>query len=72
MRRAWIEISPAGCWRDARRVALLAESVDRNSKGGLLASVSSVALLAESVDRNMYRMNCNLADDRRSPCGERG
>ena len=29
-RRAWIEISPAGCWRDARRVALRKESVDRN------------------------------------------
>ena len=28
--------------------------MDRNSKGGLLASVSSVALRKESVDRNAY------------------
>ena len=35
-RRAWIEISPAGCWRDARRVALRKESVDRNKSLGLL------------------------------------
>ena len=31
-----------------------------------------VALRKESVDRNMYRMNCHLTDDRRSPQGERG
>ena len=38
----------------ARRVALLAEGVDRNSSMALmLAFIAAVALLAEGVDRNV-------------------
>ena len=51
-RRAWIEISPAGCWRDARRVALRKERVDRNSSRFQALSITHVALRKESVDRN--------------------
>ena len=52
-RRAWIEISPAGCWRDARRASLSArrawiEIVEFH----LFASSGVVALRKESVDRN--------------------
>ena len=35
-----------------KRVALLAEGVDRNSTEMLLLAISEVALLAEGVDRN--------------------
>ena len=51
-RRAWIEI--AKCWPryPARRVALLAEGVDRNSLEITSRRSFHVALLAEGVDRN--------------------
>ena len=53
MRRAWIEISCLA-WKDIfRRVALHAESVDRNSgRTQDRAAEITVALHAESVDRN--------------------
>ena len=52
-------------------VALLAESVDRNS--GLMSVVrfATVALLAESVDRNNDKTK-KKNQPGRSPCGERG
>ena len=45
-RRAWIEISPAGCWRDARRVALRKESVDRNDTVQIVIVVMHASLSA--------------------------
>ena len=59
-RRAWIEISPAGCWRDARRVALRKESVDRNKAQVCNLLNQGVALRKESVDRNLPSMHCSL------------
>ena len=53
-------------------VALRKESVDRNVGAPEGAAVGYVALRKESVDRNMYRLNCHLTDERRSPQGERG
>ena len=55
-RRAWIEIGllvlPLVGWL----VALLAEGVDRNARGGARGPPPAVALLAEGVDRNSHRI----------------
>ena len=51
-RRAWIEISAPRAVCLARRVALLAEGVDRNEIDSYLEETKIVALLAEGVDRN--------------------
>ena len=52
-RRAWIEIEVDEGDAGQRKVALLAEGVDRNQKIPQLALVvEGVALLAEGVDRN--------------------
>ena len=51
-RRAWIEIPAAWRQRSAWSVALLAEGVDRNTKGTVIITSLKVALLAEGVDRN--------------------
>ena len=55
-----------------KQVALRKESVDRNASLFCGCSGRCVALRKESVDRNMYRLNCHLTDERRSPQGERG
>ena len=51
-RRAWIEIAPARHRPARRRVALLAEGVDRNRSLAAVNAENLVALLAEGVDRN--------------------
>ena len=52
-RRAWIEMSQQMLKNSKLYVALLAEGVDRNSRGiEGVSMVFSVALLAEGVDRN--------------------
>ena len=51
-RRAWIEIGRAAGWVMSRRVALLAEGVDRNRLVMMTVPLVKVALLAEGVDRN--------------------
>ena len=53
-RRAWIEIRPHRRRSRCRRVALLAEGVDRNIPYSAAINFASlVALLAEGVDRNL-------------------
>ena len=54
-RRAWIEIQAIPLTEPARRVALLAEGVDRNISWNRSDTWNSVALLAEGVDRNSQR-----------------
>ena len=55
-RRAWIEISAGYGTTTSRRVALLAEGVDRNDVISEQATHhAEVALLAEGVDRNDLR-----------------
>ena len=55
----------------ARRVALLAEGVDRNSMRCLLLNLpASVALLAEGVDRNRLELS-DLPPRYRSPSSQR-
>ena len=51
-RRAWIEIGTALQELQRRRVALLAEGVDRNISRASNPPSAVVALLAEGVDRN--------------------
>ena len=52
-RRAWIEIILIRQLALLKKVALLAEGVDRNSDfSGYYANILHVALLAEGVDRN--------------------
>ena len=52
-RRAWIEIPHRNFTSLAKKVALLAEGVDRNRyRAGGLSRFAGVALLAEGVDRN--------------------
>ena len=51
-RRAWIEISINSPKKNRRKVALLAEGVDRNFDCSEAAAQFEVALLAEGVDRN--------------------
>ena len=54
-RRAWIEIVLLTSSSSRRRVALLAEGVDRNFWFfAALFKASKVALLAEGVDRNCF------------------
>ena len=57
-RRAWIEIFTGKTLSNPRSsVALLAEGVDRNQKGSMIAIDGSlVALLAEGVDRNLKKL----------------
>ena len=54
-RRAWIEIRKVLCRPYLRRVALLAEGVDRNFLYRYINCLYWVALLAEGVDRNLDR-----------------
>ena len=54
-RRAWIEISLLIGRPITHMVALLTESVDRNSLQRTEAQAARVALLTESVDRNPTR-----------------
>ena len=51
-RRAWIEILARFSERMGKKVALLAEGVDRNWKSWTRFITPCVALLAEGVDRN--------------------
>ena len=51
-RRAWIEIMTDDAKIRVESVALLAEGVDRNTKGSHDCPGYRVALLAEGVDRN--------------------
>ena len=53
-------------------VALLTESVDRNSRGNKAPNQYTVALLTESVDRNIAVRKPKAAALSRSPHGERG
>ena len=46
------------CWR---RVALLAEGVDRNCRTRTSGEVKEVALLAEGVDRNTFKDSIHSA-----------
>ena len=55
-----------------KRVALLAEGVDRNSTEMLLLAISEVALLAEGVDRNWIILMLILLWISRPPRGGRG
>ena len=55
-RRAWIEILLYSLTSVAKRVALLAEGVDRNTKELYMSKAEIVALLAEGVDRNTSTM----------------
>ena len=54
----------------SRRVALLAEGVDRNLFGGKHALAPFVALLAEGVDRNRH-IPGTIPIDNRSPSSRR-
>ena len=54
MRRAWIEITQRRDFKSLCLVALLAESVDRNTDQINFSDIPAVALLAESVDRNTF------------------
>ena len=54
------------------RVALLTESVDRNSGLAKEIGVPAVALLTESVDRNRVDFDSLGLTACRSPHGERG
>ena len=72
-RRAWIEILLYSLTSVAKRVALLAEGVDRNFD--LLAQMErliGVALLAEGVDRNKKTPQPKTVGERRPPRGGRG
>ena len=61
LRRAWIEIQHTLHDFHAPKVALLAESVDRNIQfRKLLYPGRTVALLAESVDRNLSSVSDSL------------
>ena len=72
-RRAWIEISPAGCWRDARRVALRKESVDRNILSITLLIMSMMSLSARRAWIEILSDTSDVtAKTGRSPQGERG
>ena len=71
-RRAWIEILTSRFEHYMLFVALLTESVDRNSPGVLLILIARVALLTESVDRNVLGAIRVIAIVCRSPHGERG
>ena len=72
-RRAWIEIFLQRDIHPWLRVALRKESVDRNSKGMMVAVDGRlVALRKESVDRNVPALRSCTHYDRRSPQGERG
>ena len=55
-----------------RRVALLAEGVDRNSSSMVSACSAMVALLAEGVDRNGLLPISDLLAACRPPRGGRG
>ena len=52
-RRAWIEMTKKPDSSSAKRVALLAEGVDRNLLLDWIIPQLCVALLAEGVDRNI-------------------
>ena len=54
--RAWIEIGKGSGTEDGKRVALLAEGVDRNTPFAGRGSGRGVALLAEGVDRNLLTL----------------
>ena len=69
-RRAWIEIPGRSRSTGNRRVALLAEGVDRNSSTFAIFSAASVALLAEGVDRNTERDD-KVAERNLSPSSRR-
>ena len=56
----------------SKRVALLAEGVDRNFAAMLLTSLVDVALLAEGVDRNLEAAADVPVVVRRPPRGGRG
>ena len=65
-RRAWIEIASAR-YRDRWLVALLTESVDRNSVSLIIPKTDTVALLTESVDRNSSATTLSISNCGRSP-----
>ena len=72
-RRAWIEIPHRSQVRRPRRVALLAEGVDRNDMTPRrVQQLTKVALLAEGVDRNAFALSTAFAVARRPPRGGRG
>ena len=71
-RRAWIEICPAGCWRDARRSLSARRAWIEMQMVLFPAPPTMVALRKESVDRNVDPDKDTLTDDGRSPQGERG
>ena len=53
-------------------VALRKESVDRNTDAQEAVHLKPVALRKESVDRNSWAARARVAQDCRSPQGERG
>ena len=69
-RRAWIEIITVHAHARAKRVALLAEGVDRNKIALTDEHNIMVALLAEGVDRNTFDGKHRLAQSR-SPSSRR-
>ena len=70
-RRAWIEILWLLLGLVVALVALLAEGVDRNYRGGCsYMLVCRVALLAEGVDRNLI-MSMPIAMSAKSPSSRR-
>ncbi len=52
-RRAWIEISPAGCWRESRRSLSARRAWIEMEQSASYNSYLDVALRKESVDRNI-------------------
>ena len=73
-RRAWIEIMHGATKPFLKKVALLAEGVDRNlfNITGQVNETSQVALLAEGVDRNVVRVVYCCVSKSRPPRGGRG